>query len=82
VRSGPVRASALTSQGLFGATLIRDWPGPALARARPRYHFEARHGLGTLWLNGNLPEELGDDPEAITRLIAPYLSIPETMTAT
>jgi AcrR family transcriptional regulator len=35
------------------------------------------HGLATLWLNGNLPEALGNDPEEITRLIAPYLSIPE-----
>ena len=35
------------------------------------------HGLATLWLNGNLPEQLGDDPEEITRLVAPYLSIPE-----
>ena len=34
------------------------------------------HGLATLWLNGNLPAQLGDDPEQITRLIAPYLSIP------
>src|SRR5215472_10700752 len=33
------------------------------------------HGLATLWLNGNLPKQLGDDPEQITRLIAPYLSI-------
>jgi AcrR family transcriptional regulator len=39
------------------------------------------HGLATLWLNGNLPGELGDDPEEITRLLAPYLNIPETMTA-
>jgi AcrR family transcriptional regulator len=34
------------------------------------------HGLATLWLNGNLPPQLGDDPEEITRLIAPYLTIP------
>src|SRR6266700_141387 len=34
------------------------------------------HGLATLWLNGNLPRQLGDDPEEITRLIAPYLNIP------
>jgi hypothetical protein len=34
------------------------------------------HGLATLWLNGNLPRQLGDDPEEITRLIASYLSIP------
>ena len=32
------------------------------------------HGLATLWLNGNLPAQLGDDPEQITRLVAPYLS--------
>src|SRR5215471_13512267 len=36
------------------------------------------HGLTTLWLNGNLPQQLGTDPEQITRLIAPYLSIPAT----
>lgn len=29
------------------------------------------HGLATLWLNGNLPEGLGNDPEEITRLVAP-----------
>lgn len=33
------------------------------------------HGLATLWLNGNLPPQLGTDPEEITRLIAPYLSV-------
>lgn len=40
------------------------------------------HGLATLWLNGNLPGQLGDDPEQITRLVAPYLRIPEKMAAT
>jgi AcrR family transcriptional regulator len=40
------------------------------------------HGLATLWLNGNLPEGLGHDPEEITRLVAPYLSIPESMKPT
>jgi hypothetical protein len=34
------------------------------------------HGLATLWLNGNLPHELGNDPEEITRLVARYLNIP------
>jgi AcrR family transcriptional regulator len=34
------------------------------------------HGLATLWLNGNLPPQLGDDPEEITRQVASYLSIP------
>ena len=32
------------------------------------------HGLATLWLNGNLPPQLGTDPEEITRRIAPYLT--------
>jgi AcrR family transcriptional regulator len=35
------------------------------------------HGIATLWLNGNLPEGLGNDPEEITRLVAPYLSLPQ-----
>jgi hypothetical protein len=39
------------------------------------------HGLATLWLNGNLPEQLGSDPEEITRTVARYLSLPETVTA-
>jgi AcrR family transcriptional regulator len=28
------------------------------------------HGLATLWLDGNLPPQLGDDPAAVTRLVA------------
>jgi AcrR family transcriptional regulator len=39
------------------------------------------HGLATLWLNGNLPAQLGDDPEQITRLVAPYLSTPPSPSA-
>ena len=31
------------------------------------------HGLATLWLGGNLPSQLGDDPEQITRLVAAHL---------
>ena len=31
------------------------------------------HGLATLWLNHNLPPELGDDPEQITREVAHHL---------
>lgn len=34
------------------------------------------HGLATLWLNGNLPARLGDDPEEITRLVAVHLHTP------
>jgi AcrR family transcriptional regulator len=31
------------------------------------------HGLATLWLNGNLPPQLGDDPERIARDAARHL---------
>ena len=34
------------------------------------------HGLATLWLNGNLPPQLGNDPEEITRLVARHLAVP------
>jgi hypothetical protein len=30
----------------------------------------------TLWLNGNLPAQLGDDPEEITRIVAAHLDPP------
>ena len=33
------------------------------------------HGIATLWLNGNLPPELGSDPEQITRMVAAHLRI-------
>ena len=39
------------------------------------------HGLATLWLNGNLPERLGHDPEEITRIVAPHLRVPESLRA-
>jgi AcrR family transcriptional regulator len=31
------------------------------------------HGIATLWLNGNLPAQLGGDPEEITRTVAAHL---------
>ena len=31
------------------------------------------HGLVTLWLNHNLPPQLGDDPEQLVREVARYL---------
>jgi AcrR family transcriptional regulator len=31
------------------------------------------HGVATLWLNRNLPPQLGDDPEQITRQVASHL---------
>jgi AcrR family transcriptional regulator len=40
------------------------------------------HGVATLWLNGNFPEQLGSDPEEATRIIARYLSVPEATAGT
>jgi hypothetical protein len=34
------------------------------------------HGLATLWLDGNLPARLGDDPTTVTRLVASRLRRP------
>lgn len=34
------------------------------------------HGFVTLWLNGNLPGRLGDDPENIARAVASYVRVP------
>lgn len=31
------------------------------------------HGIATLWINGNLPRELGNDPERIARMVAAHL---------
>jgi AcrR family transcriptional regulator len=34
------------------------------------------HGLATLWLDGDLPDDLGDDPEEVTRQVAVLLGPP------
>jgi AcrR family transcriptional regulator len=34
------------------------------------------HGLATLWIGDNLPDQLGDDPAAVTRLVARRLHAP------
>jgi AcrR family transcriptional regulator len=33
------------------------------------------HGLATLWLNGNIPDGLGDDPEPIARVVGRHLRV-------
>ena len=33
------------------------------------------HGLATLWLDDNLPPQLGDDPSTVTRLVAARLRL-------
>jgi hypothetical protein len=58
------------------------YPPAAEATTSPDGHDDVRagvaawslvHGLATLWLNHNLPPQLGDDPEQITREVAHYL---------
>jgi hypothetical protein len=54
-------------------------PGRAIDRERTAYGVAAWsivHGLATLRLNGNLPAQLGDDPEEITRVVAAHLRPP------
>jgi len=34
------------------------------------------HGFVTLWLGGNIPQQLGDDPEEIARLVLVHLQAP------
>jgi AcrR family transcriptional regulator len=40
------------------------------------------HGLATLWLDDNLPPQLGDDPTTVTRLIARRLHTRRRRTST
>ena len=34
------------------------------------------HGFATLWLTGNVPQRLGDDPDEIARAVASQLRVP------
>ena len=70
------RARAATAVLLYGTD--RPDAGQLAAGAAA---WSLVHGLATLWLNGNLPAALGTDPEEITRTVASYLTVPETMTA-
>ena len=36
------------------------------------------HGFVTLWLNGNIPPSIGDDPEDIARAVASHLRVPRS----
>ena len=47
-------------------------PGPEVIAAGVAA-WSLAHGLATLWLNGNLPPALGDDPERVMRLAASHL---------
>jgi AcrR family transcriptional regulator len=63
-----LRARAATARLLYGS----DSPGVEEMAAGVAA-WSLVHGLATLWLNGNLPERLGHDPEQITRLVATHL---------
>jgi AcrR family transcriptional regulator len=67
-----LRARAGTARLLYGG----DNPGvQELAAGVAAWSLV--HGVATLWLNGNLPERLGHDPEQITRLVAAHLRAPQ-----
>ena len=70
--AGVLRARAATARLLYGS----DSPG-ADELAAGVAAWSLVHGLATLWLNGNLPERLGHDPEQITRLVATHLRAPD-----
>lgn len=55
------------------AALVGKPPGHAQGLSAAIAAWALVHGLATLWLNGNLPPVLGDDPEAITRLVGAHL---------
>ncbi len=63
------RAAGLLAGAVGGETTAG--PGEPLRAAIAAWSLV--HGLATLHLHGNLPPELGDDAEAITRAVAPYL---------
>ncbi len=58
---------------LYGPVAGGTDPGPEDLRVAVAA-WSLVHGLATLWLNRNLPHQLGDDPEQITREVARYLS--------
>jgi AcrR family transcriptional regulator len=66
-----LRARAAAARLLYGS----DSPGTQELAAGVAA-WSLVHGLATLWLNGNLPERLGHDPEQITRMVATQLRAP------
>ncbi|MDT3444553.1 MULTISPECIES: TetR/AcrR family transcriptional regulator [unclassified Pseudofrankia] len=63
-------AKAATSTLLYGT----DHPDDG-QRAAGVAAWAIVHGIAALWLTGNLPEELGHDPEEITRIVAGHLRV-------
>jgi AcrR family transcriptional regulator len=55
------------------ARLTRTEPDSAEALSAAVAAWSLVHGLATLWLNGNLPSALGDNPLAVARTVASHL---------
>jgi AcrR family transcriptional regulator len=65
-----LEARSVAAAALYGT----DHPNPTQLRQGVAA-WAIVHGIATLWLNGNLPPQLGRDPEQIARIVAAYLSI-------
>jgi AcrR family transcriptional regulator len=66
--AGLVKARAAAAARLYGTGVVdRERIAAGVAA------WSIVHGLATLWLNGNIPAQLGDDPEEITRVVAAHL---------
>lgn len=63
-------ASAVLYGGVGTAT---DTPAPDEILRAGVAAWSLVHGVATLWLSGNLPLQLGDDPETIARSLTAYL---------
>jgi AcrR family transcriptional regulator len=69
-----VRARARTSAFLHGeATEISEGAAPEDDQVAAIAGWSIAHGLATLWITGNLPASLGDDPAEVTRRVARLL---------
>jgi AcrR family transcriptional regulator len=64
------QAKAVTAALLYGTGQVSDEQLRAGIAA-----WAIVHGIAALWLNGNLPDRLGDDPEEITRVVASHLRV-------
>ncbi len=68
------RASAARLHGPMDEAAAADPDFDALRGAVAAWSLV--HGLSALWLGGNLPPALGDDPEVVARAVAGYLFQP------
>ncbi len=66
-------AMAASSEALYGPARSVSSPADEDSRRPAIAGWALVHGLATLYLDGNLPADLGDDPRAIARSLASYL---------